>query len=139
MRNFNSQEGVFKPVLRIKITPEGLLIQQSRHKNAQSRDPCQNHSKQPHLIFLLRGFRTASKSRAFIAFTLFRKLVQEKYLTQIGSNFFFKRLKTLIANPSRVNKNLRAAKISKDRGNCKTRFARQIQWFFWVHPTNAYL
>ena len=26
MRNFNSQEGILKPILRIKITPEGLSI-----------------------------------------------------------------------------------------------------------------
>jgi len=37
-RNFNSQEGMFKPILRIKITPEGFPIQQSGHKNVQSRD-----------------------------------------------------------------------------------------------------
>ena len=37
MRNFNSQEGMFKPILRIKITPEDLPIQQSGHKNVQSR------------------------------------------------------------------------------------------------------
>ena len=38
MRNFNSQEGVFKPILRIKIAPESLPFQQSGCKNAQSRD-----------------------------------------------------------------------------------------------------
>jgi hypothetical protein len=38
MRNFNSQEGVFKPILRIKIAPEGLPILDSGHKNVQSRD-----------------------------------------------------------------------------------------------------
>jgi hydroxymethylbilane synthase len=37
MRNFNSQEGLFKPILRIKITPEGLPIQDSGYKNVQSR------------------------------------------------------------------------------------------------------
>jgi hypothetical protein len=37
MCNFNSQEGLFKPILRIKITPEGLPIQDSGHKNVQSR------------------------------------------------------------------------------------------------------
>ncbi len=37
MRNFNSQEGVFKPILRIKIAPEGLPFQQSGCKNVQSR------------------------------------------------------------------------------------------------------
>ena len=36
MRNFNSQEGIFKPILRIKITPEGLPIQQSGRKNVPS-------------------------------------------------------------------------------------------------------
>jgi hypothetical protein len=41
MRNFNSQEGMFKPILRTKITPEGLPIQQSGHKNVQSRDLCE--------------------------------------------------------------------------------------------------
>jgi hypothetical protein len=38
MRNFNSQEGVFKPILRIKITPEELSILDSGRKNVQSRD-----------------------------------------------------------------------------------------------------
>jgi hypothetical protein len=37
MRNFNSQEGVFKPILRIKITPEELSILDSGRKNVQSR------------------------------------------------------------------------------------------------------
>jgi hypothetical protein len=37
MRNFNSQEGVFKPILRIKITPEELSILDSGHKKVQSR------------------------------------------------------------------------------------------------------
>lgn len=32
MRNFNSQDGVFKPILRVKITPEGLPIQHSEYK-----------------------------------------------------------------------------------------------------------
>ena len=38
MRNFNSQEGMFKPILRIKITPEGLSILDSEYKNDISRD-----------------------------------------------------------------------------------------------------
>ncbi len=37
MRNFNSQEGMFKPILRIKIAPEGLPFQQSGGKDVQSR------------------------------------------------------------------------------------------------------
>jgi len=42
MRNFNSQEGVFKPILRIKITPEELSILDSGRKNVQSRDYSSN-------------------------------------------------------------------------------------------------
>ena len=38
MRNFNSQDGVFKPILGIKITPEGIPIQNKGHKNVQSRE-----------------------------------------------------------------------------------------------------
>jgi hypothetical protein len=37
MHNFNSQEGVFKPILRIKTTPEELSILDSGRKNVQSR------------------------------------------------------------------------------------------------------
>jgi hypothetical protein len=37
MRNFNSQDGIFKPILGIKITPEGIPIQNKGHKNVQSR------------------------------------------------------------------------------------------------------
>ena len=35
MRNFNSQEGILKPILRIKITPEGLSILNSEYKNVR--------------------------------------------------------------------------------------------------------
>jgi hypothetical protein len=38
MRNFNSEEGVFKPILRIKITPEELSILEAGRKKVQSRD-----------------------------------------------------------------------------------------------------
>ena len=37
MRNFNSQEGVFKPILGIKIAPEAIPIQNEEHQNVQSR------------------------------------------------------------------------------------------------------
>jgi hypothetical protein len=37
MRDFNSQEGCSKPILRIKITPEGLSILEWGHKNDISR------------------------------------------------------------------------------------------------------
>jgi len=37
MRNFNSQDGMFKPILRIKITPESSSILRSRRQNVQSR------------------------------------------------------------------------------------------------------
>src|SRR5271154_6423353 len=38
MRNLNSQEGVFKPILGIKIAPEAIPIQNEEHQNVQSRD-----------------------------------------------------------------------------------------------------
>ena len=37
MRNFNSRDGIFKPIPGIKITPEGIPIQNEGHKNVQSR------------------------------------------------------------------------------------------------------
>ena len=37
MHNFNSQEGISKPIPRIKITPEGLSILDSGYKNDISR------------------------------------------------------------------------------------------------------
>ena len=37
MRNFNSRDGVFKPIPGIKITPEGIPIQNEGYKNVQSR------------------------------------------------------------------------------------------------------
>jgi hypothetical protein len=33
MRDFNSQEGCSKPILRMKITPEGLSLLEWGHKN----------------------------------------------------------------------------------------------------------
>ena len=56
MRNFNSQEGILKPILRIKIAPEGLSILDSGYKNVQSRANAQTYPPkliiQISLIFL---------------------------------------------------------------------------------------
>jgi len=59
MRNFNSQDGMFKPILRIKITPESSSILRSRRQNVQSRVSEISFDFTHKIIFLLRIYFNA--------------------------------------------------------------------------------